>query len=125
MKRNPTWSAIADGFSAADGASLESALHQRLMCWLVAHAGGLATDGSWLSRYGTAVAALAVATVVRLLLEPLLENRAPYGCYLLAVLFVVWRAGLGPALMTVGCGVLLARYFFESPRYSWVFNDEA
>ena len=91
-------------------------LHVRLVRWLASQHSSAANDGPWLSRYGIAVAALAVATVVRMLLDPLLESRAPYGCYLLAVLFVVWRAGLGPALFTVACGTLLARYFFEVPR---------
>ena len=100
------------------------ALHDRLMQWLASHAGDLATEKPWISRYGVALTALAIATVVRMLLDPVLENRAPYGCYLIAVLFVAWRAGLGPALVTVVCGTLLARYFFEVPRGSFLFDSE-
>jgi signal transduction histidine kinase len=105
--------------------SRPSAPHLRFMLWLVSKAGALGGDGSWLSRYGTVVAALAVATVARLLLDPVLESRAPYGMYLIAVLFVAWRAGLGPALATVCCGALLGRYLFDAPRGSLTFVTES
>ena len=118
------FAAPPSSFDSFDSSVEATRLH-RLMQWLVVKAGGLTNDGSWISRYLTAIAALAVATVVRLLLDPILRDRAPYGCYLLAVLFVVWRAGLGPALLTVASGTLLARYFFESPRWSFVFDTEA
>src|SRR5262245_59671428 len=85
---------------------------------LISTAGWVGNDGSWLARYATALAALAVATVARQLLDPALEHRAPYGVYLIAVLFVVWRAGVGPALVTVCVGVLLGRYLFDHPRGS-------
>jgi signal transduction histidine kinase/CheY-like chemotaxis protein len=44
--------------------------------------------------------------------------------YLLAVLFVVWRAGLGPALFTLFGGILLGRYFFDPPRLTlWMVTE--
>ena len=92
------------------------------MVWFVSKVGGLQAERAWIPRYAVAVAALAVATVVRLLLDPILENRAPYGMYLMAVLFVVWRAGLGPALLTVAGGALLGRYLFDEPRCSLAFD---
>ena len=101
------------------------ALHERLMLWFVSKVGGLQAERAWISRYAVALAALAVATVVRLLLDPILENRAPYGMYLMAVLFVVWRAGLGPALATVAGGILLGRYLFDEPRGTLALITEA
>jgi signal transduction histidine kinase/CheY-like chemotaxis protein len=106
-------------------ADRRAACHERLMLWFVSKVGGLQAEWTWFSRYTAAVAALAVATVVRLLLDPVLENRAPYGMYLMAVLFVVWRAGLGPALATVAGGTLLGRYLFDEPRGTLALVTEA
>jgi K+-sensing histidine kinase KdpD len=98
----------------------------RLMLRLGAIGGVLGDDhGSLIRRYGIALAAVAVATGVRTLLDPILENRAPYGVYLIATVFVVWRAGLGPALAAVCGGALLARYLFEEPRRSLALLTEA
>src|SRR5262245_32439509 len=99
--------------------------HQRFMLWLVSKTGALRGDGSWISRYAAAIAALAVATVARQLLDPVLENRAPYGMYLIAVLVVAWRVGLGPALATVFLGTLLGRYLFDTPRWSLTLPSES
>jgi signal transduction histidine kinase/CheY-like chemotaxis protein len=75
--------------------------------------------------YATALAALVVATAVRQLLDPILENRAPYGIYLIAVLFVAWRAGFGPALLTICGSALLGRYLFDAPRGTLALVNEA
>ena len=99
-------------------------LHEHFVRWLASRTSATNGDASWQLRYAIAMASLAVATIVRMLLDPVLENRAPYGVYLLAVLFVVWRAGLGPAVFTVAFGTLLARYFFETPRGSLWFDSE-
>src|SRR5262245_54779980 len=101
-------------------ATADRSLPRRLrsMLSLISTTSWLGGDGSWLARYATALAALAIATVTRQLLDPALEHRAPYGVYIIAVLFVVWRAGVGPALLTVGGGALLGRYLFDAPRGS-------
>ena len=95
-----------------------------LMSRLVAFS-GLETPRWWLARYGTAVVALAVATLVRIALDSVLQHRAPYGVYLIATMFVVWRAGLGPAVLTLGIGAALARYLFEIPHGSLSLATEA
>jgi signal transduction histidine kinase/CheY-like chemotaxis protein len=59
------------------------------------------------------------------LLDPVLGNRAPYGIYLIATVFVVWRAGFGPGVATVLSGALLARYLFEDPRWTLALVTEA
>src|SRR5262245_16604536 len=94
------------------------------LLWLVGKARQLGSKGWRLSGYASALAALSVATLVRLLLDPVLEYRAPYGVYLIAVLVVAWRAGLGPALFTVFGGTLLGRFLFEMPRGSLTFGTE-
>lgn len=108
----------------ASAADRNLARHERLMLWLASYAAGPEVEGSWLTRYATALGALGVATLVRWLLDPILEDRAPYGMYLMAVLFVVWRAGLGPALFTLFGGALLGRYFFDPPRFTlWMVTE--
>lgn len=101
------------------------ALHQRLILWLSNRVGTIQLDRPLASRYGTALVALLVATAVRQLLDGHLQTRAPYGIYLIAVMFVAWRAGWGPSLLTLACGVVLGRYLFDAPRYSLIFESEA
>jgi signal transduction histidine kinase/CheY-like chemotaxis protein len=99
--------------------------YQRWLLWLTSYATASEIQRSWLARYGTALGALGVATLVRRLFDPVLGDRAPYGMYLLAVLFVVWRAGLGPALFTLFAGILLGRYFFDPPRLTLFMFTES
>jgi signal transduction histidine kinase/ActR/RegA family two-component response regulator len=59
-----------------------------------------------------------VATLFRLLLDPAMPDRATYGPCLIATAFVAWRYGLGPALVTLGGGAVLACLLFEEPRFT-------
>jgi signal transduction histidine kinase len=102
-----------------------SALPQRFLLWLAHHAGEMGIVSPWYWRYGSAVLALIVATAIRQLLDPLIGDRAPYGIYILAVIYVAWRAGLGPAVLTVAGGTLLGRYFFDPPRGSLWYVTES
>ncbi len=101
-----------------------SVLPQRFLLWLAHHAGEMDVVTPWYWRYGTAVVALIVATAVRQLLDPFLGDRAPYGIYILAVIYVAWQAGLGPGLVTVAAGILLGRYFFDPPRWALWYVTE-
>jgi PAS domain S-box-containing protein len=65
-----------------------------------------------LFQYGSALAAVAAATVVRMLLHPLLGSRAVFAIYYVAVVASAWLGGLGPALCAVGMGGFCALYFF-------------
>jgi signal transduction histidine kinase/CheY-like chemotaxis protein len=105
--------------SGNDETDSRPAIYQRFLHWLAAQAGDIETNRPWYLRYGSALAALAIATTARHLLDPILGDRAPYGMYLLAVVFVAWNAGFGPALLTVFGGTLLGRYFFDPPRFSF------
>jgi len=95
------------------------AFYQRSLLWLASYAGDIERNRPWYVRYGAALAALAIATTVRHLLDPVLGDRAPYGMYLIAVVFVAWNAGFGPAFLTVFGGILLGRYLFDPPRFSF------
>ena len=69
-------------------------------------------------RYGCAVGSIALATWVRLLLDPVLGNDAPYSTLLFAVLVTASFGGTFPALLAVLLGSLSADYFVVVPRGS-------
>jgi PAS domain S-box-containing protein len=73
---------------------------------------------SFLIRYGTAIAATLLATLLRELLDPVLEKTAPFSVYYAAVMFTAWCGGLGPALFALVSGAVLADYLFIEPRVS-------
>src|SRR5215213_3546496 len=76
-------------------------------------------------RYSLAVASVLLATLLRLLLNPILGDTAPYVTYYLAVLFVAWACGLGPALLALVLGAVLAVYFILPPLKTMALNDPA
>ena len=69
-------------------------------------------------RYGAAVVAIILATLLRMWLDPFLENRAPFSTYFVAIMFAAWYGGIGPSLMVMVVGALAADYFFIEPRGS-------
>ncbi len=66
--------------------------------------------------YGLAVAAVAVATLVRAALDPLLGEASPYVTYFATALALFLAAGLGPAVLGAGAGGLAGAYLFVEPR---------
>ena len=80
------------------------------------------TRGSRLSRYGFAFVAVALATVLRLLLDPLLREQAPYTACFLAVAFAAWYGGLGPSLVALAAGAGVSTYLFTPPRGSFLVH---
>src|SRR5689334_14411875 len=67
-------------------------------------------------RYGTAVAAVILAIVARLLLDPTLEDRLPFAFQYIALAFAAWFGGFGPAIVALIAGLLGTRYFILQPR---------
>ena len=74
--------------------------------------------GPLVLRFGCAVASIAIATWVRLLLDPVLGNQSPYSILLFAVLLTASIGGVWPALLAVLLGSLSADYFVVEPRGS-------
>jgi PAS domain S-box-containing protein len=66
-------------------------------------------------RYGAAVSGVALATVIRLLLNPMLGARLPFTTYFITTVLAAIYAGLGPALLTVVLGTVLGAYLFVPP----------
>src|ERR1051325_8614345 len=72
--------------------------------------------GSLLMRYGCAAVSIALATWIRLLLDPVLGDQFPYATFFFAVLFTTWYGGFGPALAAIIFGALSSAYFLIPPR---------
>ena len=72
---------------------------------------------SWI-KYGVAVMAVAVATLIRWLMEPLLGDSGPMSTYIVAVVFVAWYGGFRPALLATILGFAAGLLLFILPRYS-------
>ena len=80
---------------------------------------------STILRYGVAVLSLIVATLVRSSLHPILGPNQPFITFLLAVLATAWFAGLGPSLLTLTAGGVVALYLFVPPEFSFRITGAA
>ena len=78
---------------------------------------------SLLLRYGVAVIATILATLLRKLLDPVLGDTAPFSAYFVAIMLTAWYGGLGPSLVALVSGALLAGYLFVEPRGSLLIYD--
>jgi PAS domain S-box-containing protein len=73
-------------------------------------------DGrSTLRRYSVAVVATLAVLVLRLLLQPVLENASPFLLFALAVMVSAWYGGFGPGLFATLVGAVAADYFLLHP----------
>jgi len=77
---------------------------------------------SLVRQYGCAVVSVALATWVRLLLDPVLGDHVPYPLVFLAVLATAWYGGTRPALFAAVLGVVSADYFLLAPRGSFTLK---
>ena len=75
--------------------------------------------GSLILRYGCAALSIALATGIRLLLDPVLGDQFPYATFFFAVLLTAGYGGFGPALVAVVLGASSSAYFLIPPRGSF------
>jgi PAS domain S-box-containing protein len=68
-----------------------------------------------LHRYSAALAAVALAVVIRGLLHPILGDNIPFVTLFAATAFAAWYGGLGPAILGATLGFLVAHQVFVSP----------
>jgi signal transduction histidine kinase len=66
-------------------------------------------------RYGAAVVAVAVVTVVRFAMQPLVSHEAPFLLFYAAVMATGWYGGFGPGMLTTGLCAAVTGYFFMEP----------
>ncbi|MBU6172617.1 MAG: sensor histidine kinase [Planctomycetes bacterium] len=80
----------------------------------------IVTFANWgiIQKYIIALFSLVVATLVRMMVDPIVGEMHPFVTYIFATIFCAWYCGLGPSIMTMVLGFLLAGYFFASPRGS-------
>jgi len=70
---------------------------------------------STLLRYSIALVSVALATLLRFSLTPVLGNQAPFFTYIIATMVTAWAGGFGPALLGIILGALVSAYFFVAP----------
>jgi PAS domain S-box-containing protein len=71
-----------------------------------------------LSRYGSAIAIIAVAAALRFTLNPVWGVGLPYITFYPAVMLSAWLGGIGPGLVATALAALIADYFWVSPPFS-------
>jgi PAS domain S-box-containing protein len=83
----------------------------------------LKVSRSTLLCYGVAVTSILLATLLRMLLQPILGSNQPYIMYVIAVVFTAWYGGLRPALLALLLGALGAVYLFVPPGYPFTLAN--
>ncbi|MGA2590882.1 MAG: PAS domain S-box protein [Bryobacteraceae bacterium] len=76
-------------------------------------------------RYSVAVFAVAIATGVRLALDAVLVQNAPFITFFLPIMAVAYFGGRGPGLAATALSLLTGLYFFLEPRYSFAIAHAA
>src|SRR5581483_754938 len=70
-------------------------------------------------RYLLCLIILAIATLIRWLLNPVLKAELPYIVLYFAIMLIAWIGGLGPAVLGVVLGIISANYLFIAPQHAW------
>ena len=74
-------------------------------------------------RYGIAVLSVAAATLLRWWLDPIVTDHIPFTVYYAAIMVTVWYGGVGPSILAIISGALVASYLFVEPRGSFLIRD--
>ena len=74
-------------------------------------------------HYAAAVLAVAVATALRLALDPVIGQRDVLFAFVLAIVFATFTGGRGPGLLATALSVPVVMYFSVEPRFSFVVYD--
>jgi PAS domain S-box-containing protein len=74
-------------------------------------------------RYAFACLVVILATVARLLLDPILGDRVAFATYFIAVILSARYLGLRPALITCFLSLFVADYLFVPPRHTLLMYD--
>ena len=77
---------------------------------------------SLILRYGCAVVVIALATIVRLLLDAVLGDKFVFTTMFFAVMVAAWYGGFGPALAATLMGAVASGQLFLPPRGSFVIE---
>ena len=77
------------------------------------------------SRYGFAAAAVTIALLTRLALDPSFGTKHVFITFIVATIVVTWYGGFGPSLVTAVVGCILGAYFFLEPRETFHIRNFA
>src|SRR5690349_12243852 len=76
---------------------------------------------SWLWRYGIGILAVAIATILKLLLTPIILIESPFLLYFTAVMVSSWCGGWQVGILATIVSALMSDYFFLTPTSTlWV-----
>ena len=75
------------------------------------------------NEYGVAIGATLLAFLLRLSLDSYLDDRLAYAPFLIAIAVTTWYGGIGPSLVAVVLGGLIANWVFLHPRYTFGLKD--
>ena len=75
------------------------------------------------TRYGVAAAAVGLALLIKLLLDPLIEQDSPFLLFFSAVMVAALLGGLGAGLAATALAALASTFFFIFPYYSLGIAD--
>src|ERR1041384_6117468 len=78
---------------------------------------------SILLRYGSALGFTALASMVRVALNPALGDSAPFVTFVVAVAITALDCGLGPALVTTLAGAVIGLIVWVLPAHSNPFTN--
>jgi len=78
-----------------------------------------------LEGYAATVLAVVCALAVRLVLNPILTDRAPFLIFILVVVIVMRIWGRGPGLLATLLGGISSWYFILEPQFSFSLNNRA
>src|SRR5689334_10365044 len=67
--------------------------------------------------YGMSLGAVGLATLLRIILDPVLGEHHPFTLYFASVAIAAWYGGLGPALVATLTSYFAADWFFITPRF--------
>jgi K+-sensing histidine kinase KdpD len=74
-------------------------------------------------RYGVAIVCVALATMLRWLLDPFLNDHIPFITFFLAI--AAWFGGMRPAVLAAVLGLVVAWLVFIPPRFSVAIERQA
>jgi len=78
----------------------------------------------WLVRYALAAGIVAVASLLRLLVDPLIHDQIPYFIYVAAVVVATWFCGAGAGVFGTVLSAFVGNYLFVLPRYEVIPHGE-
>jgi signal transduction histidine kinase/CheY-like chemotaxis protein len=82
------------------------------------------TPSHWFTRYALALVIVAVATLLRALVDPLIHDQIPYFIYVASVVITTWFCGFSAGVVGSAVAAVVGNYLFVPPRYEIIPHPE-